>query len=80
MKSLRQANTRRIISYQPRIEPTPPTHAKRVEEYNDVYQIRGQYVAFVLQGDAFKRSPLFTQPASAQRWANQTRQYSELSE
>lgn len=78
MKPLRQASSRPIISYKPRVEPTPPVHAQRVEGYNDVYQVRGHYVAFVLQEDMFKQSPLFTQPESAQRWANQIRQNTDI--
>ena len=78
MKPLRQASTRPIISYKPRVEPTPPVHARRVEGYNDVYQLRGHYVAFVLQGDVFKQSPLFNQPESAKRWANQIRQNTDI--
>ncbi|MBS0847526.1 cell division activator CedA [Citrobacter sp. JGM124] len=77
MKPLRQASTRPVISYKPRVEPSPPVHAQRLEGYQDVYQIRGQYVAFVLLGDTFKQSPVFAYPESAQRWANQTRQDGE---
>ena len=40
----------------------------------------GKYVAFVLMGEAFQRSPAFTVPESAQRWANQVRQENELSD
>lgn len=74
MKPLRQASSRPVISYKPRVEPAPPVHARRVEGYQDVYQLQKQYVAFVLLGDVFQQSPVFTQPESAQRWANQTRQ------
>jgi len=77
MKPLRQASTRPVISYKPRVEPTPPVHARRVEGYDDVYQLRNHFVAFVLLGNAFQQSPVFTQPESAQRWANQTRQNSD---
>lgn len=77
MKPLRQANSRPVISYKPRIEPAPPVHAKRVEGYQDVYLLQKQYVAFVLLDDNFQQSPGFTQPESAQRWANQTRQNSD---
>lgn len=78
MKPLRQASTRPIISYKPRVEPAAPIHAQRVEGYPDVYQLRGQFMAFVLLGDVFKQSPIFAQPESAQRWANQTRQNSDI--
>lgn len=77
MKPLRQASTRPVISYKPRVEPAPPVHARRVEGYQDVYQLQRQYVAFVLLGNVFKQSPAFTQPESAQRWANQTRQHQD---
>ena len=76
MKPLRQTTTRPIISYKPRVEPAAPVHAQRLDGYNDVYQIKGQYMAFVLLGDTFKQSPVFAYPESAQRWANQTRQNS----
>jgi len=78
MKPLRQPTTRPIISYKPRVEPSPPVHAIRVEGYHDVYLLKGQYVAFILQGDSFIQSPVFTLPESAQRWANQTRQDKEV--
>lgn len=78
MKPLRQPNTRPIITYTPRVEPAPPSHAWRVDGFKDVYLLRGQYVAFVLLGDAFRQSPPFTLPESAQRWAKQVRQENEV--
>ncbi|SQD04118.1 cell division activator [Escherichia coli] len=36
--------------------------------------------AFVLMGESFLRSPAFTVPESAQRWANQIRQEGEVTE
>ncbi len=41
--------------------------------------LRGKYVAFVLMGSHFLRSPAFTVPESAQRWANQIRRENERS-
>lgn len=79
MKTLRQQN-RRVISYVPRIEPAPPEHAIKVDGFRDVWLLRGKYVAFVLMGERFKRSPVFTVPDAAQRWAVQTRQEGEIEE
>ncbi|MTD39826.1 cell division activator CedA [Erwinia sp. CPCC 100877] len=73
MKPLRQRN-RPVIGYIPRQEPAPPEHARRLDEYRDVWMLRGKYVAFVLVGDAFRRSPAFDVPRAAQRWADQVRQ------
>ena len=72
MKPLRQQN-RQVISYVPRVEPAPPDHALKVDGFRDVWMLRGKYVAFVLIGEHFRRSPAFTVPESAQRWAVQTR-------
>ena len=71
-KPLRQQN-RQIISYVPRTEPAPPEHAIKMDSFRDVWMLRGKYVAFVLMGESFMRSPAFTVPESAQRWANQIR-------
>ncbi|HBU5942797.1 cell division activator CedA [Citrobacter freundii] len=79
MKPLRQQN-RPVISYVPRVEPAPPEHAIKMDEFRDVWILRGKYVAFVLMGESFQRSPAFTVPESAQRWANQVRQENELSD
>ena len=79
MKTLRQQN-RVIISYVPRVEPAPPDHASKVEGYRDVWRLRAKYVAFVLMGEHFRRSPTFTTPDAAQRWATQMRQQDELDE
>ena len=73
MKPLRHQN-RRVISYVPRIEPAPPEHALKVDGFRDVWLLRGKYVAFVLQGERFTRSPVFSVPEAAQRWATQIRQ------
>lgn len=78
MKLLRQPNTRPVISYKPRVEPVPPVHAKPVEGFADVYQLRGHYVAFVLMENSFMQSPSFSQPESAQRWATQIRRESDI--
>ncbi|EGQ5289624.1 cell division activator CedA [Enterobacter hormaechei] len=79
MKPLRQQN-RQVISYMPRVEPAPPDHALKVDGFRDVWMLRGKYVAFVLIGEHFRRSPAFTVPESAQRWAVQTRQDEEVEE
>jgi cell division activator len=79
MKPLRQQN-RQVISYVPRVEPAPPDHALKVDGFRDVWQLRGKYVAFVLMGEHFRRSPTFTVPESAQRWASQIRQDEEVDE
>ena len=79
MKPLRQQN-RQVISYVPRVEPAPPDHALKVDGFRDVWMLRGKYVAFVLIGEHFRRSPAFTVPESAQRWAMQTRQDEEVEE
>ena len=78
-KPLRQQN-RQIISYIPRTEPAPPEHAIKMDSFRDVWMLRGKYVAFVLMGESFLRSPAFTVPESAQRWANQIRQSWKISE
>ncbi|MEN0616864.1 cell division activator CedA [Klebsiella indica] len=77
MKPLRQQN-RQIISYVPRVEPAPPEHAIKIEGYRDVWLLRGKYVAFVLMGEHFRRSPTFNVPEAAQRWATQMRQEGEI--
>lgn len=79
MKSYRQQN-RAIISYVPRVEPAPPDHASKVDGYRDVWLLRGKYVAFVLMGEKFRRSPIFSVPEAAQRWALQMRQEAEIEE
>jgi cell division activator len=79
MKPLRQQN-RSVISYVPRVEPAPPDHATKMEGFRDVWLLRGKYVAFVLMGEHFRRSPAFTVPESAQRWAKQTRHANEVEE
>ena len=79
MKPMRQQN-RRVISYVPRIEPAPPEHAAKVEGFRDVWILRGKFVAFVLMGERFKRSPTFGVAEAAQRWANQIRQDGEIEE
>ena len=40
--------------------------------------LRGKYVAFVLMGEHFRRSPAFSVPEAAQRWAMQMRQEGEI--
>ncbi|WP_090119842.1 cell division activator CedA [Kosakonia arachidis] len=79
MKPLRQQN-RVVISYVPRVEPAPPDHAEKVDGFRDVWLLRGKYVAFVLMGENFHRSPVFSVPEAAQRWAMQMRQQDELDE
>lgn len=79
MKTLRQQN-RPVITYVPRVEPAPPEHALKVDGFRDVWQLRGKYVAFVMTGERFHRSPAFAVPESAQRWAMQTRQDDEVEE
>lgn len=79
MKPLRQPNARPVITYKPRVEPVPPVHARPVEGFADVYQLRGHYVAFVLVENRFMQSPSFSQPESASRWAKQVRQESDIS-
>ena len=79
MKPFRQQN-RQIISYVPRTEPAPPDHAVKVEGFRDVWLLRGKYVAFVLMGERFRRSPAFSMPEAAQRWAEQMRQEGEIDE
>ncbi|WP_264358479.1 cell division activator CedA [Cronobacter condimenti] len=73
MKPLRHQN-RPVISYVPRVEPAPPDHADRMEGFDDVWVLKGKYVAFVMSGDSFRRSPVFSTPEAAQRWANQLKQ------
>ncbi len=77
MKPLRQQN-RPVISYQPRVEPAPPEHATKMDGFRDVWLLRGKYVAFVLIGERFRRSPTFSVPESAQRWAVQVRQDEDI--
>ncbi|MDR9890012.1 cell division activator CedA [Pseudenterobacter timonensis] len=77
MKPLRQQN-RPVISYVPRVEPAPPEHALKVDGFRDVWLLRGKYVAFVLMGENFRRSPAFSLPESAQRWAVQIRQDADI--
>ena len=79
MKSYRQQN-RPVISYVPRIEPAPPAHALKVEGFHDVWQLGRKYVAFVLTGESFQRSPTFNEPEAAQRWAMQVRQEQDIQE
>ena len=76
-KPLRPQN-RQIISYVPRTEPAPPEHAIKMDSFRDVWMLRGKYVAFVLMGESFLRSPAFTVPEFAQRWANQIRRGREV--
>jgi cell division activator len=71
MKPLRQQN-RSVISYVPRVEPAPPDHATKMEGFRDVWLLRGKYVAFVLMGEHFRRSPAFTVPESAHPRAKHT--------
>ena len=78
MKPLRQPNNRPVITYKPRVEPAPPSHAWRVEGFKDVWVLRNKYVAFVLVGDAFRQAPPFPLPESAQRGATQVRQENEV--
>jgi cell division activator len=40
-----------------------------MDGFRDVWLLRGKYVAFVLMGEHFRRSPAFSVPESAQRWA-----------
>lgn len=77
MKPLRQQN-RQVVSYIPRTEPAPPDHAVKMDAFRDVWILRGKYVAFVLMGNVFHRSPAFTVPESAQRWALQMRQENDI--
>lgn len=79
MKPLRQQN-RPVISYVPRVEPVPPEHAVKIDRLRDVWMLRGKYIAFVMMGDRFCRSPAFTIAESAQRWAMQIRQEGEIDE
>lgn len=79
MKPLRQQN-RVVVSYVPRVEPAPPDHAAKVDGFRDVWLLRGKYVAFVLMGEHFRRSPAFGVPEAAQRWATQIRQEGEIDE
>ncbi len=43
-----------------------------------MWLLRGKYVAFVLMGEHFRRSPAFSVPEAAQRWAMQMRQEGEI--
>lgn len=79
MKPYRQQN-RPVISYVPRVEPAPPDHALKMDGFRDVWQLRGKYVAFVLVGHTFRRSPAFSLPEAAQRWAMQIRQEEDIQE
>ncbi|CCJ73461.1 Cell division activator cedA [Cronobacter condimenti 1330] len=45
-----------------------------MEGFDDVWVLKGKYVAFVMSGDSFRRSPVFSTPEAAQRWANQLKQ------
>lgn len=78
MKPLRQQKNRPIISYVPRVEPAAPDHASKVAGYQDVWLLRGKYVAFVFMKDKFARSQAFNVPESAQRWATQMRQERDM--
>ncbi|WP_074388336.1 cell division activator CedA [Buttiauxella brennerae] len=78
MKPLRQPSTRPVLTYRPRVEPAPPSHASRLDGFKDVWLLRNRYVAFVLVGNAFRQSPPFTVPESAQRWATQVRNENEI--
>jgi len=49
-----------------------------MDGFRDVWLLRGKYVAFVLMGENFRRSPPFTLPEAAQRWAMQTRQEGDI--
>ncbi|MNP85470.1 Cell division activator CedA [compost metagenome] len=49
-----------------------------MDGFRDVWLLRGKYVAFVLIGERFRRSPAFNVPESAQRWAAQVRQEEEV--
>lgn len=77
MKPLRQ-DKRQIISYVPRVEPPSPEPALRVDGFHDVYLLRNNYVAFVLVNDRFLRSPDFSTPETAQRWATQIRRQADI--
>ncbi|MBR7387683.1 cell division activator CedA, partial [Klebsiella pneumoniae] len=55
-------------------------HAIKMDTFRDVWILRGKYVAFVLTGESFQRSPAFSVPESAQRWANQVRQENEIAD
>ncbi|EAR0206509.1 cell division activator CedA [Salmonella enterica] len=61
-------------------DPAPPEHAIKMDTFRDVWILRGKYVAFVLMGESFQRSPAFSVPESAQRWANQVRQENEIAD
>ncbi len=50
----------------------------KMDHFRDVWILRGKYVAFLLMGEHFRRSPAFSVPESAQRWANQVRQEGEV--
>lgn len=79
MKSLRQTN-RKIISYEPHVEPPPPEQAVRIDGFQDVYLLSNKYVAFVLTDEQFLRSPNFDTPEPAQRWATQIRRQTEITD
>ena len=66
------------LCFVPRVEPAPPEHAVKMDHFRDVWILRGKYVAFLLMGEHFRRSPAFSVPESAQRWANQVRQEGEI--
>ncbi|STI75625.1 cell division activator [Escherichia coli] len=78
-KPLRQQN-RQILAISHARNPRRPEHAIKMDSFRDVWMLRGKYVAFVLMGESFLRSPAFTVPESAQRWANQIRQEGEVTE
>ncbi|MGQ7113952.1 cell division activator CedA [Escherichia sp. TWPC-MK] len=74
------------MSYVPRTEPAPPDITKRIHLYRMFWR-RGfrawdiaNNLAVLLMGESFLRSPAFTVPESAQRWANQIRQEGEVTE
>lgn len=79
MKPLRQTNNP-VISYVPRVEPSAPEQAMRVDGFQDVYLLHARYVSFVLAGERFLRSPDFDSPESAQRWATQIRRQADISD
>ncbi|MCS6038974.1 cell division activator CedA [Klebsiella pneumoniae subsp. pneumoniae] len=77
MKPLRQQN-RPVISYVPRVEPAPPEHAVKMDHFRDVLDFAREVCRFSADGEHFRRSPAFSVPESAQRWANQVRQEGEI--
>ncbi|OBR79243.1 cell division modulator [Klebsiella pneumoniae] len=77
MKPLRQQN-RPVISYVRAWSLRPRNMPVKMDHFRDVWILRGKYVAFLLMGEHFRRSPAFSVPESAQRWANQVRQEGEV--